>query len=164
MKGLHKDDPRNFWNQANVHCAYYGILKEIQVHSSWLFYPFHRWYLYFYERILGDLIQDPTFALPFWNWDAPDGMYMPAIFEDDPVLNPLYDANRNAKHSVPGTVLDLNYHHGKDDNTKDDDTIIRHNLVTMNSRNAVYFKHRLVLILRSSLPRWIPTKPRCWQY
>ncbi|XP_008225001.1 PREDICTED: polyphenol oxidase I, chloroplastic-like [Prunus mume] len=149
MKGLGEDDPRNFRNQANVHCAYCegsyhytmptkhgiidGILKEIQVHSSWLFYPFHRWYLYFYERILADLIHDPTFALPFWNWDAPDGMYMPAIFEDDPVLNPLYDANRNAKHRLPGTVLDLNYH-GKDGNTKDDNTIINDNLRTMNSK------------------------------
>ncbi|CAB4276007.1 unnamed protein product [Prunus armeniaca] len=150
MKGLGDDDPRNFRNQANVHCAYCegsyhytmdkkvdgfidGIPKEIQVHSSWLFYPFHRWYLYFYERILADLIQDPTFALPFWNWDAPEGMYMPAIFEDDPILNPLYDANRNAKQRVLGTVLDLNYH-GTDDNTSDDDTIIRNNLFTMHSQ------------------------------
>ncbi|MFS7947023.1 putative catechol oxidase [Helianthus anomalus] len=38
---------------------------EIQIHNSWLFFPFHRWYLYFYERILGKLINDPTFALPF---------------------------------------------------------------------------------------------------
>ncbi|KAI5339221.1 hypothetical protein L3X38_018493 [Prunus dulcis] len=144
MKGLPNDDPRNFWNQANVHCAYCegshhytmgGNLKEIQVHSSWLFYPFHRWYLYFYERILADLIQDPTFALPFWNWDAPEGMYMPAIFEDDSVLNPLYDAKRNTRHRVPGTVLDLNYKkNGTDDNTRDDDTIIRENLFTMNKQ------------------------------
>ncbi|KAL6292361.1 hypothetical protein ACE6H2_000503 [Prunus campanulata] len=148
MKGLGKDDPRNFWNQANVHCAYcegsyhytvpikycfiHGIQKELQVHSSWLFYPFHRWYLYFHERILAHLIDDPTFALPFWNWDAPEGMYMPAIFEDDHLLNPLYDANRNAKHCVQGTVLDLNY--GKDDNPDDNDTIIRKNLFTMHSQ------------------------------
>lgn len=50
---------------------------ELQVHSSWLFFPFHRWYLYFFERILGKLIDDESFAIPFWNWDAPEGMKMP---------------------------------------------------------------------------------------
>ncbi|KAG8386534.1 hypothetical protein BUALT_Bualt03G0158400 [Buddleja alternifolia] len=79
MKRLLKDDPRNFMQQANIHCAYcngaydqpgQGTL-DLQVHNSWFFFPFHRWYLYFYERILGKLIGDPTFALPFWNWDNP---------------------------------------------------------------------------------------------
>ncbi|XP_048430768.1 polyphenol oxidase II, chloroplastic-like [Pyrus x bretschneideri] len=65
--------------KEKVHC------NEIQVHSSWLFYPFHRWYLYFYERILAKLIEEigPNFPLPFWNWDGKDGMYLPSIFEDD---------------------------------------------------------------------------------
>ena len=30
-----------------------------------------RFYLYFHERILGKLIGDDTFALPFWNWTRP---------------------------------------------------------------------------------------------
>ncbi|PIN14146.1 Catechol oxidase [Handroanthus impetiginosus] len=79
MKRLPADDPRNFMQQANIHCTYcngaydqpgQGSL-DLQVHNSWLFFPFHRSYLYFYERILGKLIGDPTFALPFWNWDNP---------------------------------------------------------------------------------------------
>ncbi|KAJ8555308.1 hypothetical protein K7X08_012804 [Anisodus acutangulus] len=92
MRELDKDpkDPRGFKQQANVHCAYcngaYKIDgKELQVHESWLFFPFHRWYLYFYERILGSLIDDPTFALPYWNWDNPKGMRLPPMF-DVPVL------------------------------------------------------------------------------
>ncbi|PQM35760.1 polyphenol oxidase I chloroplastic-like [Prunus yedoensis var. nudiflora] len=175
-EGPWKDDPRNFWNQANVHCAYcegsyhytvpikycfiHGIRKELQVHSSWLFYPFHRWYLYFHERILADLIDDPTFALPFWNWDAPEGMYMPAIFEDDHLLNPLYDANRNAKHRVPGTVLDLNY--GKDDNPDDNDTIIRKNLFTMHSQMLSISSTDWCSFFGDPLV-WMRTNARFWQ-
>ncbi|CAH9095429.1 unnamed protein product [Cuscuta epithymum] len=48
MKELPEDDPRNFYQQANVHCAYcngaYTLAggQEYQVHFSWLFFPFHR--------------------------------------------------------------------------------------------------------------------------
>ena len=65
--------------QADVHCAfcngaYYsaqapGSLFFPQVHFSYLFFPWHRYYLYFHESILGSLIDDPAFALPYWNWD-----------------------------------------------------------------------------------------------
>ncbi|XP_031092869.1 polyphenol oxidase II, chloroplastic [Ipomoea triloba] len=113
MKELPADDPRNFYQQALVHCAYCngGYVqtdypdKEIQVHNSWLFFPFHRWYLYFYERILGKLIGDPTFGLPFWNWDTPAGMLIPQYFRNQ--NSPLYDENRNQSH-LP-LVMDLGY-------------------------------------------------------
>ncbi|KAH0642698.1 hypothetical protein KY289_033672 [Solanum tuberosum] len=60
MMDLDKKDPRSFMQQANIHCAYCnGAYKfgddVLQVHFNWLFFPFHRWYLYFYERILGKL-------------------------------------------------------------------------------------------------------------
>ncbi|KAJ6423486.1 hypothetical protein OIU84_024444 [Salix udensis] len=117
MKSLPDDDPRSFKNQANVHCAYCdgayhqaGFPElDLQVHFSWLFFPWHRLYLYFYEKILGELIDDPTFALPFWNWDAPAGMQMPAIFSDP--ISPLYDPLRDPDHQPP-TLLDLNYAKG----------------------------------------------------
>ncbi|KAM1045901.1 hypothetical protein ACFX2A_037670 [Malus domestica] len=75
MRALPDDDPRSHAQQAMVHCSYcdggypqvgYSDL-EIQVHFCWLFFPIHRWYLYFYEKIMGELIGDQTFALPFWN-------------------------------------------------------------------------------------------------
>ncbi|KAK4398239.1 (+)-larreatricin hydroxylase, chloroplastic [Sesamum angolense] len=112
MKRLPQDDPRNFLQQANIHCAYcngaydqpgQGTM-DLQVHESWLFFPFHRWYLYFYERILGKLIGDPTFALPFWNWDNPKGMTMPPMFVDP--RSALYDEKRNPA-SLPPAVVDL---------------------------------------------------------
>ncbi|KAJ4703427.1 Polyphenol oxidase [Melia azedarach] len=121
MKALPADDPRSFMQQANVHCAYcdgaYDQIGfpnlELQVHNSWLFYPFHRYYLYFYEKILGKLIDDPTFALPFWNWDSPPGMQMPTMFANP--NSSLYDKLRNESHQA-STVLDLDYS-GTDETT-----------------------------------------------
>ncbi|KAI3929398.1 hypothetical protein MKW92_013429 [Papaver armeniacum] len=66
MRALPDDDPRSLKNQSNLHCAYCDAAfnqtlagfpnLEIQVHSSWLFYPFHRYFLYFHEKILGTLL------------------------------------------------------------------------------------------------------------
>lgn len=114
MKALPADDPRNFTQQANIHCAYcdgaydqVGFPNlELQVHNSWLFFPFHRFYLYFHEKILGKLIGDPDFALPFWNWDSPGGMQMPAMYTDP--NSSLYNKLRDAKHQPPAMV-DLDY-------------------------------------------------------
>ncbi|KAL6570573.1 hypothetical protein OROGR_000123 [Orobanche gracilis] len=113
MKKLPADDPRNFTQQANIHCAYcnggyhqprQGSV-ELQVHNSWLFFPFHRWYIYFYERILGKLIDDPSFALPFWNWDNPIGMSVPPMFND--TESALYDSKRDPDVVKPSAVIDL---------------------------------------------------------
>lgn len=114
MKALPDDDPRSFKQQADVHCAYcdgayhqVGFPDlELQIHNSWLFFPFHRYYLYFHERILGKLIDDPTFALPYWNWDSPEGMQLPALYANP--KSPLYDHYRNKNHQPP-TLVDLDY-------------------------------------------------------
>ncbi|KAG6395813.1 hypothetical protein SASPL_141942 [Salvia splendens] len=105
-------DPRGFSQQANIHCAYCNGAHDqvgheeldIQVHFSWLFFPFHRWYLYFYERIMADLLKDPTFALPYWNWDHPKGMQLPWMFDEED--SSLYDPNRNQDRRPPA-VLNL---------------------------------------------------------
>ncbi|CAJ1961616.1 unnamed protein product [Sphenostylis stenocarpa] len=138
MKNLPSDDPRNFIQQANVHCAYCNGAyqqvgfpdREIQVHSSWLFFPFHRLYLYFHERMLGSLINDPTFALPFWNWDAPKGMQLPSIYADP--KSPLYDPLRNANHQPP-TLVDLDFdldHPNADGNISSNLTIMYRQVVS----------------------------------
>lgn len=114
MKALPADDPRSFAAQASVHCAYCdGSYSpegfpgaELQVHNSWLFFPFHRCYLYFFERILGSLIGDPSFGIPFWNWDAPDGMRMPAMYADQ--SSQLYDPRRDGRHAPP-ELINLDY-------------------------------------------------------
>ncbi|MBA0662920.1 hypothetical protein Goklo_006983 [Gossypium klotzschianum] len=117
MRELDKDDPRSFMQQANVHCAYCNDAypqtlfpsQTIQVHDLWLFFPFHRLYLYFFERILGKLINDPDFAIPYWNWDSPSGMSMPEIYVGS--NSPLYDSKRDLSHLPPSLV---NLDGGKD--------------------------------------------------
>ncbi|OIV91759.1 hypothetical protein TanjilG_26612 [Lupinus angustifolius] len=121
MKALPSNDPRSFYQQANVHCAYCDAAYhqvgypnlELDIHNSWLFFPWHRWYLYFYERILGSLINDPTFAIPFWNYDAPRGMQIPSIYADP--KSPLYDILRNPNHQPP-KLIDLDYNLMEDPN------------------------------------------------
>ncbi|PNX87454.1 polyphenol oxidase, partial [Trifolium pratense] len=89
MKALPDDDPRSFVQQAKVHCAYCvgGYTQK------------------------GSLINDPTFAIPFWNWDAPDGMQIPSIFTNP--NSSLYDPRRNPTHQPP-TIVDLNYNKAND--------------------------------------------------
>lgn len=101
MKELKSDHPWNFYQQALVHCAYCNDAYDqvgypnasLQVHYSWLFLPWHRYYLHFFERILGRLIDDDTFTLPFWNFDVEEGMTVPEIFTND-TTSPLYNDNR----------------------------------------------------------------------
>uniref|UniRef100_A0A2P2INC1 Uncharacterized protein MANES_17G042600 n=1 Tax=Rhizophora mucronata TaxID=61149 RepID=A0A2P2INC1_RHIMU len=135
MRNLPDDDPRSFKQQGAVHCAYCnGAYSQVgfpdldlQIHNSWLFFPFHRMYLYFYEKILGKLIGDPTFAMPYWNWDAPVGQKMPVIYNDS--SSPLYDELRNQDH-LPPTLLDLDYSSSKDPIT-DANTLYASNLAIM---------------------------------
>ncbi|KAF5204729.1 Polyphenol oxidase protein [Thalictrum thalictroides] len=80
MKELPASDPWNFYQQATIHCTYCnGSFDQVgfpdvllQIHGSWLFTPWHRYYLYFWEKILGKLLNDPTFAIPYWSWDQPE--------------------------------------------------------------------------------------------
>ncbi|MED6150514.1 hypothetical protein PIB30_073074 [Stylosanthes scabra] len=125
MKSLPKNDPRNYIEQAKVHCVYcnggypqkppFQNLK-IDIHRSWLFYPFHRWYIYFFEKILGSLIGDPDFAVPFWSWDSIEGMQMPKHFANP--NSSLFHNLRDPAH-LPPYIVDLNYHVGADSTTQD---------------------------------------------
>ncbi|KAI5076538.1 hypothetical protein GOP47_0008603 [Adiantum capillus-veneris] len=107
MRALPSDDPRSFAVQANIHCAFCnGAYKQrdtnitLQVHFSWLFLPWHRWYIYFHERILGSLLGDPSFALLYWNWDnqVDGGNSLPPLFAVNG--SALYDRNRDANANL----------------------------------------------------------------
>eukprot|EP00250_Pteridium_aquilinum_P015293 c22500_g2_i1 orf=238-1230(+) len=113
MRSLPADDPRSMATQADIHCAFCnGAYMQaganssvpLQVHFSWLFLPWHRWYLYFHERILGSLLGDPGFSLVYWNWDdqRDGGNVMPAMFVRNGTA--LYDAKRNQANLPPALV------------------------------------------------------------
>lgn len=120
MRALPDTDGRSFLNQYKLHCAYCNnnlyfdpeenggkTTHPLEIHRSWLFYPWHRLYLYFHERILANLIDDDTFALPFWNWDnqnpnPPQANAVPRAYSEQKNLarnainttSPLYDPDR----------------------------------------------------------------------
>jgi polyphenol oxidase len=68
------NDPRGWYRQGAVHCWYCSgagdSLNGMEIHGGWWFLPWHRAYLNFHEHILGSLIGDPSFALPYWDWDS----------------------------------------------------------------------------------------------
>ncbi|KAI3898923.1 hypothetical protein MKW92_044657 [Papaver armeniacum] len=103
MKALPDNHPWSFKQQAAIHCTYcngafyqLNTTIELQIHQSWFFLPWHRYYLYFWERILGKLIGDDTFAIPYWNWDTREGMWFPKMYQKS--TSPLYDEARNTDH------------------------------------------------------------------
>ncbi|CAM6115329.1 unnamed protein product [Calypogeia fissa] len=137
MKALPPEDPRSFEMQAKLHCAYCGgAYREfnstvtMNVHTGWLLLPFHRWFIYFHERILASLICDDSFALPYWAWDVQQ--------ENNPPANsiPLYYTNRNSSlyddhrsilHQPPARV-DLGQEHSAHPTTnKDPDVLLEDN-------------------------------------
>lgn len=94
------DDPRGWFHQGQVHCWYCSGavdgLNGQEIHGGWWFLPWHRAYLYFHEQILGELIGDPTFALPYWDWDTPGRDVFPfdAYGKPGDTGNPVYDPTR----------------------------------------------------------------------
>jgi polyphenol oxidase len=104
-------DPRGWMQQAHVHCWNCGG-SSTDIHGSWTFFPWHRAYLYFHERILCKLLNDDSFRLPYWSWDDTNYRNLPAIYQPATVgsaANPLYDANRSSAAvsgaSMPGSIF-----------------------------------------------------------
>ena len=111
------NDPRGWLRQANVHCWYCnglqnnGVNAGPEVHGTWRFLPWHRMFLYVHERILGQLVNDSTLTLPFWDWDTPGRDQLPPIYADQFVAgqpNPLFDQNRGAVagNQIPPGIVD----------------------------------------------------------
>ncbi|WVZ94639.1 hypothetical protein U9M48_040507 [Paspalum notatum var. saurae] len=115
MKALPDSHPLSFTAQAAIHQAYCdghyqydpNNPRPFDVHESWIFGPWHRIYIYFYERGLGELVGDDTFALPYWSWAEPDGMVIPPLFTDASGNNSLYDEYRNQANL--DKLVDLDY-------------------------------------------------------
>ncbi|XP_058106933.1 polyphenol oxidase, chloroplastic-like [Magnolia sinica] len=144
MRDLDTTDPNSplgFRQQAQIHCAfcngaYSQYNKEaipLQVHFSWFFLPWHRWYIYFFERILTKLLDDGNpVTLPYWNYDSTAGMGFPGIYADS--TSSLYDDLRNKVNAVAGNNVDLFY---SPDNTRPLITLDPQLIV---NRNLCYFQ------------------------
>lgn len=105
-------DPRGWIFQANMHWTPRG--EPVQSddwnqceHGTRWFCPWHRGYLYFFERIVRQLSGDSSFALPYWKWDDAASRSLPLPFRQDPG-SALYDASRgiNDGSELPGARID----------------------------------------------------------
>jgi hypothetical protein len=73
------DDPTSWAFQGAIHGAYAapppGAEWNMCQHQGWFFLPWHRMYLYFFERILRAAVSEAggpeDFSLPYWNYDNP---------------------------------------------------------------------------------------------
>ncbi len=68
IHGSTDPNPSPAWNQCQ--------------HGNWWFFPWHRAYLYYFERILRDAAGDSNLTLPYWNWNSPFERPIPAPFLD----------------------------------------------------------------------------------
>jgi hypothetical protein len=74
-------------------------------HRTNYFFPWHRLFLYYFERVLQDAAGDPSLRLPYWDYTNPSQLAMPAEFRQptytnaagQTVDNPLYEKRRAAE-------------------------------------------------------------------
>jgi hypothetical protein len=108
MQALPLTDSRSWTYQGAIH----GIAgtqppagapwNECQ-HSTWYFLPWHRSYLYQFERIVRSFVVaaggPADWALPYWNYEAQGANSLPRVFRaktlPDGSANPLFVAKRN---------------------------------------------------------------------
>jgi tyrosinase len=86
MKNLPSSDLRNWTRQAQIH-------DEFCPHGNWLFLPWHRAYMWYFEEICRQLSGNDNFALPYWNWQ--NDKKIPAAFWGG-ASNPLFNGTRFA--------------------------------------------------------------------
>ncbi len=108
MKAKPASDPTSWAYQAAIHGTLAGSPRAQWNqcrHGSWYFLPWHRMFLYYFERIVRAQVTanggPGTWALPYWNYDGGgDRNSLPLAFRD-PVnsggtANPLHVAQRAA--------------------------------------------------------------------
>ena len=73
--------------------AHASIHNDSCPHGNWFFLPWHRGYLHHFEKVCREFCDDPSFALPFWDWtefpNIPD-----AFASGDEKSNALFNPSR----------------------------------------------------------------------
>ncbi|MEU4426907.1 tyrosinase family protein, partial [Actinoplanes sp. NPDC024001] len=80
MQGRPDADPTSWAYQAAIHATFEvppaGAAWNQCQHRHWFFLPWHRMYLYYFERILRAAVLSAggpaDFALPYWDYDQPE--------------------------------------------------------------------------------------------
>lgn len=85
------NDPTGLTYQANMHSTLMensgcpmgdssNPMWDQCQHYSDLFFPWHRMYLYYFERILRAASGDPNLTLPYWNYESASEQTLPAAY------------------------------------------------------------------------------------
>ncbi len=106
MQARPASDPTSWSYQAAIHASYTtpppGANWNACQHQGWYFLPWHRMYLYYFERIVRKAVIDAggpaDWALPYWNYDRPfPSNTLPPAFRTvtlpDGTPNPLFLAS-----------------------------------------------------------------------
>lgn len=106
LRALGSSDKRTWLLQADIHSLFCNQCNGVsmQIHDSWGFFPWHRAYLYYYERILGSLVGDiDQFRLPYWDWE--NSRSMPAAYlSPSNSGNSLWDGRRDSGIAGGGSL------------------------------------------------------------
>jgi tyrosinase len=114
MKERSPTDHTSWWYQAAIHGSEESPrpLYNQCIHGSWYFPPWHRMYLYYFERIVRDaVIQNggpDDWALPYWNYgiDAAHASMPEAFYKPAGEANPLYVQQR--RQGIPPSRPGIN--------------------------------------------------------
>ena len=73
-----------------------------------MFLPWHRMYLYHFERIIRSILSDDKFTLPYWDYTTPGKRAIPKQFRqaNDPLYKALFRADRNRGQNGRARVND----------------------------------------------------------
>jgi polyphenol oxidase len=109
MRDRPDSDPTSWEAAANFHIQFCTSLDvKQQIHFGWWFLPWHRAYLHFTEMKLRAAVNEPSLAMPYWDWDANPQLPPNYLGEDggnNPLMaggNPLADPTRWA---TPDQIL-----------------------------------------------------------
>ena len=97
FKGKPADDPnRKLAEQMWDDCQAHGYNPNEPTYFQEIFFlPWHRYFVFYFEDIIRNVLQKPDFTLPYWDYlgPAPASASIPPEFRDP--KSPLYRANRN---------------------------------------------------------------------
>jgi tyrosinase len=106
MKEREQEDPTSWAYQAAIHGTYATPNKQLWnecQHGTWFFLPWHRMFLWYFERIVRAAViangGPADWALPYWNYgNGDEHAELPLAFRDERLANgeqnPLYVQER----------------------------------------------------------------------
>ena len=93
MKERPASDPTSWAANAAFHKAFCSAIDlETQIHFAWTFLPWHRVYLNLTERKLRAAVNEPSLALPYWDWEGATPRMPDAYLGNE--SNPMWDRTR----------------------------------------------------------------------